>query len=374
MPHQPLSRRRLLHAGAILPAAALRGSAANSAVSVGVIGNGGRGTLDATHVHSLPGARIAALCDIVPEKMEKLKTRLKLDNPGLYRNLEDLLKSDVDAVVIATPVFLHPEHLEAAIRAGKHVYIEKPAGADVEGCKRVMRVSDGADRRINITFGFQQRYGPCYRKAHALASSGTLGSIRFAHAHFIKGQGKPGEPQMPKPADPAEKLRTWKLWRETFGDYIVETYCHSIDALNWFLGGHPEKAAASGTQTLLTRGEHHDHTSVTFTYPGGRQAALTGSQIAPPFHRDVNERYYFADAVLETAREYWKRYTSSRDVTEEREPRDITIDALEQFLQRVREGKPENTGTSAAESTLTAIMARTSMDLRREVTWKEVVG
>src|ERR1017187_5147981 len=65
------------------------------------------------------------------------------------RDTELLAKSGVDAVIIATPVFLHPEHLEAAVRAGKHIYIEKPAGADVAGCLRLMRAADSADRKLD---------------------------------------------------------------------------------------------------------------------------------------------------------------------------------------------------------------------------------
>jgi myo-inositol 2-dehydrogenase / D-chiro-inositol 1-dehydrogenase len=61
--------------------------------------------------------------------------------------------------MIATPVYLLPEHFEAAVKSGKHIYMEKPAGLDVAGCKRVMRIADQADRKQNITFGFQQRYG-----------------------------------------------------------------------------------------------------------------------------------------------------------------------------------------------------------------------
>jgi predicted dehydrogenase len=374
MPDANFSRRRLLYAGSMVPAAAVRSSAANSAVSVGLIGAGGRGTLDATLLVKNTPARLAALCDIVPERMERATKATGADHPRLYADYRELLASDVDAVIIATPVFLHPEHLEAAIRAGKHIYIEKPAGADIEGCKRVMRAADSADRRLNISFGFQQRYGPGYLKARALVASGQLGPIRFAHAHFIKGEGKPDPNRAPKPSSDAEKLRTWKLWRETFGDYIVETYCHSIDVLNWFLGGHPDRATAAGSQTLLRQGEHHDHTAVAYTYEGGRQAQLTGCQIAPRFHRDVNERFYFELGVIETAREYWKHATSTRDVKEEREPRDITIDALAGFVERVRTGKPENMGTSAAESTLTAILGRMAMDLKREVTWKEMMA
>ena len=88
--------------------------------------------------------------------------------------------SDVDAVIIATPVFLHPEHFEAAVKAKKHIYIEKPAGLDVEGCRRVMRTADSAGSSINITFGFQQRYGQGYLEAKALVDSGGIGRIRMA--------------------------------------------------------------------------------------------------------------------------------------------------------------------------------------------------
>ena len=103
------SRRALLGAGALLPAGAVRGAAANSAVKIGVIGTGGRGTFDTGLLAKLTGARVVALCDLVEEKMERAKTAAGLDNPRQYRNFEDLLTSDVDAVLIATPVWLHPD-------------------------------------------------------------------------------------------------------------------------------------------------------------------------------------------------------------------------------------------------------------------------
>jgi len=78
-------------------------------------------------------------------------------------------------------------------------------------------------------------------------------------------------------------------------------------------------------------------------------------------------------SVVETAREYWKHYKDRKDVLEEREPQDITINAIQGFVQRITDGKPENVGVRGAESTLTAILARTSMDLKREVTWEELM-
>src|SRR5688500_6577929 len=167
--YQP-SRRQLLQATALVPAQAVRSSAANSAVTVGLIGAGGRGMLDAGHLVEHTTAKLIAICDVVPGKIESAKKRLNVPNARTFTNYRELLASDVDAVLIATPVFLHPEHLEAALQAGKHVYIEKPAGVDVAGCKRVIAAGKAAAGKLNVTFGFQQRYGVGYRKAHELVT------------------------------------------------------------------------------------------------------------------------------------------------------------------------------------------------------------
>lgn len=288
-----LSRRSLMKAASLIPVQAVRGTAASSAVSVGLIGSGGRGMLDASLLVKHTSARLTAICDLVEPKMDKAKAAIGAPDAKNYRDMPDLLASGVDAVIIATPVYLHPEHLEAAIKAGKHIYIEKPAGADIEGCKRVMRAADAADRKINITFGFQQRYGPGYKKAYQIVSSGGIGKVRHAESHWIKGAvGSGDREQLPKPRTPQEKLDQWKHWRETAGDYIVETYCHGVDVLNWFLGGHPLKASGAAARTVIQRGDQHDNCTVIFTYPGGIQATLLGSQITPAFYRDVRELFY----------------------------------------------------------------------------------
>ncbi len=368
-----ISRRDLVNTAALLPAAAIRGTAANSAVKVGLIGSGGRGTFDAGLVAQDPNARLVALCDIFDDRIEQAKKKIPIENPKVYKDYHELLSSEVDAVIIATPVFLHPEHFEAAIKAGKHIYIEKPAGVSAEGCRRVIHAADSADRKINITFGFQQRYAPVYLKAKALLDSGGIGKIRMAHAHWIKGAVPSNATAKPRPATYEEKIREWHVWKDTFGDIIVETYVHGIDVLNWFLGGHATKACGKGGRTFEKRGDISDHCDVTFDYPGGVQAVLTGSQITPPFYRSVNEQFFGSDSVIETAREYWTHYRGRNDTVTEKSPREITIDSLQAFIKRIQDGKPENAGVRAAESTLTAIMGRMAIDQRREVTWEEVM-
>ena len=368
-----ITRRRAMQAAAIVPFQTVRGTAANSAPTVGVIGTGGRGTYDATLLTKNTGARVTALCDIAEDRIERARKAIGAEGARAYKDYRELLASDVDAVIITTPVFLHPEHFEAAVKAGKHIYVEKPAGVDVAGVKRLMRAADSADRKLNITFGFQQRYGPGYRKARKLVESGGIGPIRMAHAHFIKGvftgDEKPGLP----PATYEERVRQWHVWKDMFGDIIVETYCHTIDVLNWFLDGRPERAYGTGGRTVEKRGDVLDHCDVTFTYHDGVQAVLTGAQLTPRFYRHVNEVFYGSKGVIETHREYWTHYRDRNDAVTEREPRDITIEALSEFARRIQEGTPENTAMRGAESTLTAILGRMAIEQRREVSWEEMM-
>src|SRR5437016_14188965 len=112
-----ISRRNLVTAAAIVPAAATRGSAANSAVTVGLIGCGGRGTHDAgLMVKEVPNARVVALADVFEDRIAKTRKTIGAQNVKEYSSGDALLSgSGVDAVIIATPVYLHPEHFEAAV-------------------------------------------------------------------------------------------------------------------------------------------------------------------------------------------------------------------------------------------------------------------
>ena len=357
----------------MVPLAAVAGTAANSALRVGLIGTGGRGGSLARHLVNDKRARLVALCDVFDSQIEKFKKRVGIEDVKVYKDYRKLLESDLDAVIIATPVYLHPEHLEAAIQAGKHVYVEKPAGVDVEGCRRVMKAADSAPRNLNLTFGFQQRYSPLYQKGKQMIEE--AGPIQQAEAYFLKSQWNGTEPMSERPTTELDKVREWKRWRHLYGGIIVETHCHSIDALNWFMGGHPEKAVGSAGRTLLRTGDMNDHIAVTFDYADNVQATLNGSSITSPFFRQVFERFHGKTMAVETARHYLKHYPGVRgaDPVIEKPPRRIDAISVEGFVTRVLEAKPENVGMRAAHSTLTAILGRIAADERREVSWEEMM-
>ena len=364
-----LTRRTAL----FIPLQAVAGSAQNSAIRIGLIGAGSRGSYTASIAHKVPGAQVVAVCDVADEQMAKAKQKIGAPDARTYKNFQELLASpEIDAVMIATPVYLHPEHFEAAVKSGKHIYMEKPAGLDVAGCKRVMRAADGANRKVNITFGFQQRYGGVYVKAKQLLDAGTIGKVREVHGEFLKNSLDGNEPPVPKPRNEQEKLEQWKLWRNTYGEVIVETYVHNLDAINWFLAAHPLKAIGTGGRTVEKRGDLLDHLSVTYDYPGNVQMTFAGSQMTPKFFRSNRERYIGEKGFIETAREYWTWSAGGPPVTE-KSTRDITNDSLEAFVKRVQDGKPENVGVRAAESTLTAILGQMAIDAKREVSWEQMM-
>lgn len=368
-----VTRRSVLGAATLVPAQAIRGSAQNSALSVGLIGAGNRGAYIGRILHQTPGARITAIADVVEQNVTQSKQRINAPDARSFRDHRDLLASNVDAVLIATPCYLHPDHLEAAIRAGKHVYIEKPAAVDVAGAKRVMRLADAADRKLNISFGFQQRYGGVYVKAKSMLEAGGIGKIREVHGEFLKYALSGDEPIPPRPTNDRERLEQWKLWRATFGEVIVETYVHNLDAINWFLDARPLRAIGTGGRTVEKRGDLLDHLSVTYDYPNEVQMTFAGSQMTPRFFRSNKERYIGSHGVIETAREYWSYNTGQGPVLEKSE-REISFDAIEAFVKRIASGQPENTGVRAAESTLTALLGQMAIDARRLVTWEEMMA
>lgn len=367
------SRRSLIYAGMILPAAAIRGTAANSALTVGLVGCGNRGTFLGQTLTEHTQAQLTSLCDISSDAVTQARQKIGRSQFAVFPSIEKLLASPLDAVMIATPVFLHPEHFEAAVQSGKHVYLEKPAAPDVDGCKRVQKAAANARADRDLGFGFQRRHSEAYKSAYQFLREGKLGTTQMASARFIKS----GSTRVAAPSTPVtmeEKVKNWFYWRKLSGDLIVENNVHLIDVLNWFLGAHPEAASGEGGRTILNIGDIRDHGTVQFQYPGGVQADLCGMMLSPGFHRDVREEFFGSNAWLETSENGWRYQLSQKESAAEKSPHNITIDSIQAFVNRIQSGKPENTIARGVESSLTAILGRLAMDLKRPVTWTELMA
>jgi myo-inositol 2-dehydrogenase / D-chiro-inositol 1-dehydrogenase len=376
---RPVSRRDLLRtagaAGAavftVVPPSAVAGTQANSAISVGLIGAGNRGAYDASIVNADPRARITAVCDLFEDRIEPAIKTIKAQDPAVYRDYEKLLASQVDAVIIATPPFEHPRMLAAAVQAGKHVYCEKPAGVDLEGCKKVMAIGKKIDPAKNLFFGFQQRWGPVYLEAYKRLKAGDIGDLNNARGYWI--DGNPFK-RTPYPDPKIERLRNWFAYKELSGDFLIEQDCHNLDVLQWFLGGLPIKAMGYGGKKVRTDFEIYDHLTLSFEFPNNIHVNFEANQLSPPGFKKVGEEFTGSKGVLQTSRASLIHIKGPRQVETITSKRDITVDAFQVFISRIAEGKTENMSELAGRSTMVGLLGRAAMYKGREVTWKGEFG
>ena len=144
---------------------------------------------------------------------------------------------EVDAVLIASPPYFHPQHLEAVVEGGKHVYCEKPVAVDVPGARRVIHCGEKAQGRLSLDVGFQLRHAPPLEELVRRVHGGALGEISGAQTYYHTGALR--RPPWPN-ASPAEtRVRNWVWDRALSGDILVEQAIHVVDICNWILQAHP---------------------------------------------------------------------------------------------------------------------------------------
>jgi len=321
------------------------------------------------------------------------RRRFRVRTRRRYTRITAKLLADpnVDAVLIATPVFLHPEHFEAAVEAGKHIYCEKPAGVDVAGCKRILKAWEKRDKSKRIQFGFQQRFSSQYLKARSYLASGKIGEMKLMMSYWVLGYLAPGADsgQYGDLPQAEQRLRRWGSWSKLSGGPIVEQDCQGIDTINWVGGdAHPGSAVGrGGLRFAVPYGDWNtDHHDGIYQYPGGLEGWLISIKHTAGY-RDVKEQFFGAKGMLETSRSYMKlhgmtpdvRYKSADDLRDtslmekEESKADITGEATAAFFKGILAGESYDMTKTAVESTLSAILGRMAIETRREVSWDEMM-
>ena len=307
-----MNRRELLKSGAgvasgllLLKPGTAFGYAANSAVRLGLLGCGNRGTAVATSFSQSTTAQVVALADLFPDQLAAGQRHFDQLNAGLGRSPIDpkllfhgpqafeqlAASSDIDLLQISTPPFFHVQHLAAAVDAGKHVYCEKPVGVDVTQARRAIEISKRVKPTQSIDVGFQCRSAPPIAAAAARIQAGAVGKIASVAANY---NAPASLEKTHAGASPAEfRLRNWLWDRALSGDILVEQNIHIIDLCNWMLGSHPVKAEATGGRSVLTHpGDCWDNYQVTFTYPGEERLSFSSTQFGTYGFFDAGLRLY----------------------------------------------------------------------------------
>jgi len=393
-------------AGAMLIDPSLvRGTAANSAVRVGLLGCGGRGTEDATNLVDTGGARVVALGDMFRDQldiarkhfddMQQGKGYAALDASQLFVGPDAYQKiagsKEVDAIVIATPPYYHPQHLEAVVAAKKHVYLEKPVAVDVPGALKVIEIGKRAENKLSFDVGFQIRDCPPFVELVNRIHNGALGNIICGEAHYLTGYiDRPAWPN----ASPVERrLRNWVYDRTLSGDIIVEQNIHVIDICNWILKDHPMKASATGGRQgrPASDGDVYGNYNVIFHYPNNVDVTFSSTQFAKGWW-DVTERFFGTKGTSQSpytgplgiwGDEPWQYPLSTKPGTE---PQAFSVtgnftsnleladqEKKKAFVESITSGNFHNQAAKGAESALSCMMARTAAYTGREVTWDETL-
>lgn len=382
----------------------VRGTAANSALRVGLLGCGGRGTADTTDLIETGKARLVALADLFQDKLSKAKEHFdKLQQAKGYTPVERTLmfqgprayeeiatSKEVDVVVITTPPYFHPQHLDAVVTAGKHVYLEKPVAVDPHGCTWVLDSGRRAEGRLSLEVGFQLRNAPPYVEQVKRIHAGALGDIVSGTGHYFSTYIK--LPQWPAASLEERRIRNWVYDRVLSGDIIVEQNIHVIDICNWVLRGHPIGATASGSNRYRPdHGDAYTNYSVVFRYGNGVNMTFGSTQFDKGWWdvgwqffgtKGVSEAHYSGPVAIYGDNAWNWAGSGPRTGDEKFSVTGSFGDNLAQadsekkkaFVDSILSGNHHNQAAQGVESALSCMMARQAAYTGREVTYEAIAN
>ncbi len=260
----------------------------SNTLKVGLVGCGGRGTGAAGEaLNADPNVIITAMADAFGDQLqnsyntlkEKYGAKVQVPDSHKFTGLDayqKLIDSDIDVVLLAAPTCFRPQHLEAAVNAGKHIFCEKPFAVDSPGLRKVMAaVKRAKDKNLSLVSGFCWRYHLPKRETFSKVLDGQIGQILTAEASYDTGELWYKERQSGW-SDFEYQLRNWLYYNWLSGDHIVEQAIHSIDMLQWAMGDvSPISVVGTGGRQKRTEkkyGNIYDHFAVIYEYPNGAKA------------------------------------------------------------------------------------------------------
>jgi len=347
------------------------GAEANSKIELGLIGCGGRGKWIADLFAETGLYKFVACADYFQDRVDAVGEKFQIEASRRYTGLsayKRLLDSKLDAVVIETPPYFHPEQASAAVDAGKHVYLAKPIAVDASGCLTIADAGKRATAKKQVFLvDFQTRANEHYRKALQMVRNGDIGKLVMGEAHYPWRGGGRGTP----PASPEAQLRSWYYVLPLSGDFIVEQSIHSLDVATWIINADPIRAFGTGGQKLRPKGSIWDHFAVTYWFPDDVPLSFTCIQSIPEMKDEITARVYGSDGYIQT--DYFSDVLlRGKEVYKGSNPELYTSGAkvnIREFHQFITEGKCDNpTVAPSVRSNLTAILGREAGYKQGEIT------
>ena len=335
-------------------------------LQIGFIGAGVMGLSHVNSIQKLCGtqAEVAAVCDTSEANLQKAVA--VAPSARVFTKPSELIESPVDAIFVSTPNFTHTSLGLETLRAGKHLFLEKPCGITRQECEQILEASEKSNRVFMI--GHELRYSPYFQKIKELVDEGAIGAPRMVWTREFRGPFQ-------------KKVADWIQDDRRSGGCLVDKNCHHFDVMNWWVGARPKRVAAFGGCTVnrVIEGEHqvHDHASVSFEYENGVHGTLHLCMFALDFPNEDLEMGIIGDKGMLQTRISGIEILQWKSGSNQKEPLVHKVEAKfgegwgshlgfdeihKAFVQAVLENKrPLTTVRDCVDGTLLAIAAEESI-------------
>ncbi len=357
-------------------------------LKVGLIGCGGRGRGAAVNaMHAEDNVRLTALADLFPEPLEAAKKDIPNEIGEKYQVSDDqcfvgfdayqqLIDGDVDVVLLATTPHYRPQHLRAAIEAGKHVFCEKPVAVDPVGVRSVLETTELAKKKgLNIVSGLCWRYDFGVRETIGRIKEGAIGDIVAMHENYLTGTLWL-RPRKPEWSEMENQNRNWYYYTWLSGDHIVEQFVHSLDKAMWLMDDQPPKSCFGlGGRQVRTQpefGNIYDHHAVCYEWANGVKAFAYTRQMQGCVG-DVDDYILGTKGRAQVLINGQKGLINGEAVFTGEKPSMYDQEHKELFAA-IRAGTPINNGRYMALSTMMAIIGREACYTGEMLNWDEAIN
>ena len=384
---QSVNRRHFLQ-GVVVAAsvgalgrAAAQADASKPKLKAGIIGLGGRGGMIADMVASHGGYTIAAVADYFPEVSDAAGEHLNVPKSRRFSGLlgyQRLIDSGVDAVFLETPPYCFPDHVEAAVAAGVHVYMAKPLACDVAGVLRIEAAAAHAkEKGLVFLVDFQTRTDPYIIEGVKRVHEGEIGAIGLLASRYT-------DEAFPDPVleDTIESRLQHLIWvndNAIGGGYLVNAGIHAVDMALWLAQATP--VSATGASRIVREephGDSHDVYSLTYEFESGLILNHWGEHLRNSFgfHCDCMaqcqfghlEAPYVGNVSMPAIRGGWGG-GAVEQLYPEGAKRNIAA-----FRTCVADGDTSNTTLAPSVSaTLATLLGREAAARKARVTWAQML-